>query len=55
MVQVSDDEFEQEGAQQRVVQHVIPKATYGQYGVDEDVKTFQAPTILIAHAKTTPT
>jgi len=34
------------------VRHVIPKATYAQYGVDEDVVTFQAPTILIAHAKT---
>ncbi len=34
--------------------HVIPKATYAQYGVDEDVVTFQAPTILIAHAKTPP-
>ena len=29
------------------VRHVIPKATYGQYGVDEDVVTIQAPTILI--------
>ena len=36
------------------VRHVIPKATYAQYGVDEDVVTFQAPTILIAHAKTPP-
>ena len=34
------------------IRHVIPKATYGQYGVDEDVVTVQAPTILIAHAKT---
>src|SRR4026209_1742908 len=32
--------------------HVIPKATYAQYGVDEDVVTIQAPTILIANAKT---
>ena len=31
---------------------MIPKATYAQYGVDEDVATFQAPTILIVHAKT---
>jgi TRAP transporter TAXI family solute receptor len=34
------------------VRHVIPKATYAQYGIDEDVVTFQAPTILIAHART---
>ena len=34
------------------VRHVIPKATYAQYGVDEDVVTIQAPTILIANAKT---
>jgi hypothetical protein len=32
--------------------HVIPKGTYAHYGVDEDVVTFQAATILIAHAKT---
>jgi TRAP transporter TAXI family solute receptor len=34
--------------------HVIPKSVYGQYGQEEDVVTFQAPTILIAHAKTPP-
>ena len=34
------------------VKHVIPKATYGQYGIEEDVVTIQAPTVLIAHAKT---
>ena len=34
------------------VRHVIPKATYAQYGIDEDVVTFQSPTILIAHVKT---
>jgi TRAP transporter TAXI family solute receptor len=34
------------------VRHVIAKGTYSQYGVDEDVVTIQAPTILIAHAKT---
>ena len=34
------------------VQHVISKNTYAQYGVDEDLVTFQSPTILIAHAKT---
>jgi hypothetical protein len=53
MVQVSDDEFKQlKELNSGFVQHVIPKATYAQYGVDEDVKTFQAPTILIANAKT---
>ena len=31
---------------------VIPKATYAQYGVDEDVVTFQAATILIVHSRT---
>ena len=36
------------------IRHVIPKATYAQYGVEEDVVTIQAPTILIAHAKTPP-
>jgi hypothetical protein len=34
------------------VKHVIPKATYAQYGIEEDVVTVQAPTVLIAHAKT---
>ena len=33
------------------IRHVIPKATYAQYGIDEDVVTVQAPTILIANAK----
>jgi TRAP transporter TAXI family solute receptor len=32
--------------------YVIPRATYAQYGVEEDVQTFQAATILIAHART---
>jgi TRAP transporter TAXI family solute receptor len=53
MIHVTDDEFR--GLKELnpgFVQHVIPKATYAQYGVDEDVKTFQAPTILIANAKT---
>ena len=36
------------------IRHVIPKGTYAQYGVEEDVVTIQAPTILIAHAKTPP-
>lgn len=36
------------------VRHVIPKTTYAQYGIDEDVVTIQAPTILIANAKMSP-
>jgi TRAP transporter TAXI family solute receptor len=36
------------------VRHVVPKGTYAQYGIDEDVVTLQAPTILIASAKTSP-
>ncbi|MBF8287147.1 MAG: hypothetical protein HW381_255 [Candidatus Rokubacteria bacterium] len=36
------------------VRHVIPKATYAAYGIDEDVVTIQAPTILIASSKTPP-
>jgi len=35
-----------------LVKHVIPKGTYAQYGIDEDVQTIQAPTILIVNAKT---
>jgi TRAP-type uncharacterized transport system substrate-binding protein len=34
------------------VRHVIPKGTYAAYGVEEDVVTIQAPTILIASSKT---
>ena len=52
MLQVTDEEFK--GLKELnagFVQHVIPKATYAQYGVDEDVKTFQSPTILIASSK----
>jgi TRAP transporter TAXI family solute receptor len=53
MVHVSDDEFKKmKELNAGFVQHVIPKATYAQYGVDEDVKTIQAPTILIASTKT---
>jgi len=52
MVSVSDEEFKKlKDLNAGFVQHVIPKATYAQYGIDEDVKTFQAPTILIANAK----
>jgi TRAP transporter TAXI family solute receptor len=52
MIHVSDEEFKKlKELNAGFVQHVIPKATYAQYGVDEDVRTFQAPTILIANAK----
>jgi TRAP transporter TAXI family solute receptor len=34
------------------VRHVIPKGAYAAQGIDEDVVTVQAPTILIAHART---
>jgi TRAP transporter TAXI family solute receptor len=36
------------------VRHVIPKGTYSAYGIEDDVVTIQAPTILIASAKTPP-
>ena len=36
------------------IKHVIPKGTYAQYGIEEEVHTIQAPTILIAHAKASP-
>jgi hypothetical protein len=36
------------------VRHVVPKGTYAAYGIDEDVVTIQAPTILIASSKTPP-
>ena len=36
------------------IRHVISKSTYAQYGIDEDVVTIQAPTILIANAKMSP-
>ena len=34
------------------VRYVVPKATYAAYGIDQDVVTVQAPTILIASANT---
>src|SRR3970282_1783775 len=36
------------------VRHVLPKGAYAAYGIDEDVVTIQAPTILIASSKTPP-
>jgi uncharacterized protein len=53
MIPVSDAELDKlKAVNAGFVRHVIPKATYGQYGIDEDLQTFQSPTILIAHAKT---
>ena len=53
MISVPDDDHREDAeGQPGFVRHVIPKATYAQYGVDEDIVTIQAPTILIVHAKT---
>jgi TRAP transporter TAXI family solute receptor len=53
MIPVSDAELDKlKAVNAGFVKHVIPKAAYAQYGIDEDVQTVQAPTILIAHAKT---
>jgi TRAP transporter TAXI family solute receptor len=55
MIPVSDAELaELRKLSPGLVRHVIPKGTYTQYGIEEDVATIQAPTILIAHAKTSP-
>jgi len=34
------------------IRHVIPKGTYAAYGIEDEVVTIQAPTILIASSKT---
>ena len=53
MISVPDDIIEKlRKINPGFVRHVIPKATYAQYGVDEDIVTIQAATILIVHAKT---
>ena len=53
MVGVTDAEIaEMKKFNPGFIKHVIPKGTYTQYGIEEDVHTIQAPTILIAHAKT---
>jgi uncharacterized protein len=55
MLSVPDDVIEKlRKVNPGFVRHVIPKATYAQYGIDEDVVTIQAATILIVHAKTPP-
>jgi TRAP transporter TAXI family solute receptor len=52
LVPVSDAELaEMRKLNPGLVRHVIPKGVYAQYGIEEDVATIQAPTILIAHAK----
>jgi TRAP transporter TAXI family solute receptor len=53
MLHVSDAELDKlKAINAGFVRHVIPKGTYAQYGVEEDVVTFQSPTILIANSKT---
>lgn len=53
MISVPDDIIEKlRKVNPGFVRHIIPKATYAQYGVDEDIVTIQAATILIVHAKT---
>jgi TRAP transporter TAXI family solute receptor len=53
MLSLSDDDIKKfQAVNAGFVKHVIPKATYAQYGIEEDVVTIQAPTVLIAHAKT---
>jgi len=53
MIPVSDAELaEMKKLNPGLVRHVIAKGTYSQYGIEEDVLTIQAPTILIAHVKT---
>jgi TRAP transporter TAXI family solute receptor len=53
MVPVSEDTIKKmQAINPGFVRHVIPKATYAAYGVEEDVVTIQAPTILIASSKT---
>ena len=55
MIPVSDAELaKMKELNPGLVRHVIPKGTYSQYGIEEDVATIQAPTILIGHAKTAP-
>lgn len=52
MVPLSEDTIKKmQAINPGFVRHVIPKATYSAYGVEEDVVTIQAPTILIASSK----
>ncbi|MBI2204971.1 MAG: TAXI family TRAP transporter solute-binding subunit [Candidatus Rokubacteria bacterium] len=53
MVPVSDAEFVKiKEHNPGFVRHTVKAGTYGEQGIKEDVLTFQAPTILIASAKT---
>lgn len=53
MVPVSEDTIKKmQAINPGFVRHVIPKGTYAAYGIEEDVVTIQAPTILIASSKT---
>ena len=53
MVPVSEDTIKKmQAINPGFVRHVIPKGAYAAYGVEEDVVTIQAPTILIASSKT---
>ncbi|MEX2221716.1 MAG: TAXI family TRAP transporter solute-binding subunit [Candidatus Rokuibacteriota bacterium] len=52
MVPLSEDTIKKmQAINPGFVRHVVPKATYSAYGVEEDVVTIQAPTILIASSK----
>jgi TRAP transporter TAXI family solute receptor len=55
MVSVSDAEFSKiQQINPGFVRHTIKAGTYKDQGITDDVQTFQAPTILIASAKTPP-
>jgi TRAP transporter TAXI family solute receptor len=55
MIPLSDDLIGKMQAYNKgFVRHIIKKGTYAAQGIDEDVVTIQAPTILIASSKTPP-
>jgi TRAP transporter TAXI family solute receptor len=55
MIPVSDDIIEKmRQINPGFVRHVIPKGTYAAQGIEEEVVTLQAPTILIASSKASP-
>jgi uncharacterized protein len=55
MIPVPDDVIEKmRQVNAGFVRHVIPKGTYAAQGIEEEVVTLQAPTILIASSKTPP-
>jgi TRAP transporter TAXI family solute receptor len=52
MVGLTDDTIKKmQALNAGFIRHVVPKGTYGAYGIEEDVVTIQAPTILIASSK----